>query len=156
MVGLNKWATLAEDVFFVDGTSFFITMSRRIKCVTAEHMPVQTAKSLAKHIDRVANVSTQAGFIIRTILMNREFEKIKDLVPCLECNTTAAKEHVCEAERGIQMVKERTRGVIATLPFEHIPRKMKIEFVYFVVLWLNAFPVQNRVSAVYLPQELLV
>jgi hypothetical protein len=87
--------------------------------------------------------------------MDRD-EKIKDLVPCLECNTTAAKEHVSEAERGIQMVNERTRGVIATLPFEHIPRRMKIEFVYFVVLWLNAFPVQNGVSAVYSPRELLV
>jgi hypothetical protein len=68
----------------------------------------------------------------------------------------AAKEHVSEAERGNRTVKERTRGVIATLPFEHIPRRMKIEFVYFVVLWLNTFPVRNGVSAVSSPQELLV
>ena len=33
--------------------------------------------------------------------MDGEFEKIKDLVPRLECNTTAAKEHVSEAERRI-------------------------------------------------------
>jgi hypothetical protein len=155
VVELNKWVTLAADIFFVDGTAFLITMSRRIKFVTVEHVPVRTAKSLAKHIDQVVNVYTQAGFIVRTILIDREFEKIKDLVPRLECNTTAAKEHVSEAERGIRTVKERTRGVIATLPFERIPRRMKIEFVYFVVLWLNAFPVQNG-SAVYSPQELLV
>jgi hypothetical protein len=45
---------------------------------------------------------------------------------------------VSKAEHGIQTIKEHTRGVIATLPFENIPRQMKIEFVYFTVLWLNA------------------
>jgi hypothetical protein len=43
-----------------------------------------------------------------------------------------------------------------TLPFENIPRQMKIEFMYFVVLWLNAFPVQSRVLVIHSPWELLV
>ncbi len=33
---------------------------------------------------------------------------------------------------------------------------MKIEFVYFTVLWLNAFPVKTGKSSTYLPQEILV
>jgi hypothetical protein len=33
---------------------------------------------------------------------------------------------------------------------------MKIEFVYFMVFWLNAFPVKTGFSGVYSPQELLV
>ncbi len=32
-------------------------------------------------------------------------------------NTTAAKEHVAEAERKIRVVNERCRGVVCTLPF---------------------------------------
>jgi hypothetical protein len=56
LVELNKTVMLAADVFFVDGTAFLITMSRRIKFMTAEHVPVRTAKSLAKHIDQVINV----------------------------------------------------------------------------------------------------
>jgi hypothetical protein len=83
-------------------------MSRRIKFVTAKHVPVQTAKSLAKHLDQVVHVYAQAGYTTRNILMDREFEKIKDLVPRLECNTTAAKEHVSEVECGIHTIKERT------------------------------------------------
>jgi hypothetical protein len=51
--------------------------------------------------------------------MDGEFEKIKPLLPTLECNTTAAKEHVSEAERTIRTLKERTRGLLATLPFLH-------------------------------------
>jgi hypothetical protein len=51
VVDRNRMITLAANVFFVDGAVFLIMMSRRIKFVTAEHVPVRTAKSLAKHLD---------------------------------------------------------------------------------------------------------
>ncbi len=41
---------MQADVFFVDGTAFLLTMSQRIKFITTEHVPVRTAKSLAKHV----------------------------------------------------------------------------------------------------------
>ena len=88
--------------------------------------------------------------------MNGKFDKIKDLVPRLECNTAAAKEHVSEAERVIPTIKECARGLITTLPFEHIPRRMKIEFIYFCILWLNAFPVKSGISSMHSPRELMV
>jgi hypothetical protein len=62
--------------------------------------------------------------------MDREFKKIKDLMPQLECNTTAAKEHVSKAAHMIRTIKERTRGLIGTLPFDNIPRQIKVEFIY--------------------------
>jgi hypothetical protein len=55
--------------------------------------------------------------------MDGEFEKIKPLMPSVECNTTAAKEHVSEAEQTIQTMKEQVRGLLATLPFTNIPSK---------------------------------
>ena len=63
--------------------------------------------------------------------MDGEFEKIKSLVPSVECNTTTAKKHVSEAKQTIRMVKERTQGLLATLPFTHIQKRMKIEFGIF-------------------------
>jgi len=156
LVERNRIITMAADVFFVDGTAFLITLSRNVKFITAEHTLVRTAKALVKHIEHVLQVYRRAGFIVRTILMDGEFEKIKDVLPTVECNTTAAKEHVSEAERTIRTVKERTRGLVCTLPFTHIPRRMKIEFVYFMVFWLNAFPVKTGISGVYPPRELLV
>ncbi len=88
--------------------------------------------------------------------MDGEFEKIKYLMPSVECNTTAAMEHVSEVERTIRTVKERIRGLLATLPFSHVPKRMKIDFVYFVILWLNAFPVKSGISHTILPRELLM
>ncbi len=119
-------------------------------------MPVRTAASLGKHLNQVIQVYQWAGFLVRTVLMDGEFKKIQDLMPRLECNTTVAKEHVSKAEHTIQTIKERTNGLIGTLPFDNIPQQMKIELIYFVILWLNAFPAKNGISAVYSPQELLV
>jgi hypothetical protein len=56
LVDANKTVTLAADVIFVDGTAFLLTVSRRIKFVTAEHVPVRTALSLSKHMKRVMEV----------------------------------------------------------------------------------------------------
>ena len=102
-------------------------------------------------MDRVMQVYKRAGFNVHTILIDGEFEKIKDLMPQVVCNTTAAKEHVSEAERNIQTIKERTRGIIGTLPFKYIPRRLKMEIIYFVVLWLNAFPVKSGILSVHSP-----
>jgi hypothetical protein len=84
-----------------DGTAFLLTVSRRIKFVMAEHVPVRIALSLSKHMARVLEVYGCTGFRVRSILMDGEFEKLKPLMPSVECNTTAAKEHVSKAERTI-------------------------------------------------------
>ena len=101
LVAANKTVTLAADVFFVDGTAFLLTVSQRIKFVTAEHVPVRTALSLSKHMARVLEVYGRAGFRVKSILMDGEFEKLKPLMPSVECNTTTAKEHISKAERAI-------------------------------------------------------
>ncbi len=104
----NKAVTFAADVFFVDGITFLITVSRRMKFVTTEHLPIRTATSLSKHLQRVLLVYGGASFRVRSILMDGEFEKMKGLMPVAECDTTAAKEHVSKAECSIRTVKERT------------------------------------------------
>jgi hypothetical protein len=53
LVETNKVITMAADVFSVDSTAFLLTMSRQIKFITAEHVPMRTAKSLARHLDQV-------------------------------------------------------------------------------------------------------
>jgi hypothetical protein len=56
LVENNKVITMAADVFFINGTAFLLTMSWRIKFITAEHVPLQTTKSLSKHLNRVLQV----------------------------------------------------------------------------------------------------
>jgi hypothetical protein len=40
------------------------------------------------------------------------------------------------------------------LPFTHIPRRMKIEFVYFTVLWLNAFLVKTGDKHIFASRDI--
>jgi hypothetical protein len=42
------------------------------------------------------------------------------------------------------------------LPFNNIPRQLKIKFIYFIVLWLNLFLAKNGILAVYSPRKLLI
>ena len=88
---------MAADALFVDGIAFLFTVAIKLRFVTVEHTPVCTAKSLVKHIKRVLQVYDRAGFTIRYVMMDRELEKLKELLPTIVCNTTAAKEHVAEA-----------------------------------------------------------
>ncbi len=64
-------------------------------------MQVRTATILSKHLTRILQVYERAGFRVRTILMDGEFEKVRDLIPRVECNTRAAKKHISKAERMI-------------------------------------------------------
>ena len=47
-------------------------------------------------------------------MMDMEFEKVKEKMTIVEINTTAAREHVAEIERGIRFLKERARCVVCT------------------------------------------
>ncbi len=50
LVEANLVVTLVADVFFMGGTAFLLTVSRRIKFVTAEHVPMQMSKCLSNHL----------------------------------------------------------------------------------------------------------
>ena len=46
-----------------------------------------------------------------------EFKKIEDDMGLVDVNITTASEYVAEIERGIRLIKERSRCVVKTLPF---------------------------------------
>ena len=48
----------------------------------------------------------RGGFIVNLALTSKEFDAMKEYVPFLQINTTAAREHVGEIERELQPVKE--------------------------------------------------
>ena len=48
-IRLHKFVTIVEDVMFVSGAPFLITMSHGIKFVTVEQILTHTAKQLAKY-----------------------------------------------------------------------------------------------------------
>ena len=101
-------------------------------------------------------VYSKGGFIVQTGMMDMEFEALRELLPNITLNTTAAREHVGEIERKIRTIKERARGTISTFPYTTLPKLMVIELLHFCVMWLNAFPVKSGVSDRFSPRELML
>eukprot|EP00957_Ditylum_brightwellii_P030638 2321541-Ditylum_brightwellii.AAC.1 len=82
---------------FVNGLALFTTLGRGIRFGTAEHIPSRTTKQLAKSLMKVVKLYAIGGFIIHTVIMDGELEKIKLEVE-LDVNIPAAREHVGEIE----------------------------------------------------------
>jgi len=157
LVDINKQVTLAVDVMFVNSVPFLVSVSRAINLITIKHAPKCTATKLGDLIQHILRVYARAGFTVQTVLMDNEFEKLRDRVPMLALNIPAASEHVGDIERRIRVVKERARGLVCTLPYPRLPQQMLIHLIHFVLtMWLNNFPTINGISPDYSPREIIL
>ena len=102
---------------------------------------------MAENLAHVVELYRRAGYYVETIVMDMEFDKIETILPQLNINTTAAREHVTEVERCIREIKETCRGILANKPFKIIVNVLVIHLLQFVTMWLNAFPWKSGVSS---------
>ena len=130
------------DVMFVNGNKFLVTRSRRIRLLTAEYIPTRTAAQLSSSIEKIVNLYARAGFTVNVVLMDQEFDKFVDEILLAEVNTTAVREHVAEIERAIRVIKERSRGILSTLPFKCLPSS-------------STLPVKNGISEEFSRREII-
>ncbi len=142
----HQWVTTAVNVMFDNGVPFLVSISRGINLVSAEHTPSRTTKQLASGIRCIMDLYPCGGFQVGTVLMDNKFEKLRVMIPILVVNTTVAKEHAPEVERHICLIKESRRGILNTRLFKKMPRIILIELIYYVLLWMNAYPTKSGVS----------
>ena len=139
---------------FINGVPFLVSSSRNIMLTTIEHAPDCKALKLGYLLHWIMNTYARAGFNVHTILMNNEFEKVRDYAHTT-LNITAALEHVGEIELRIRVIKERCRGIICTLPHAQRPRIMLSYLLHHVVMWLIYFPAANGIFDRFSPCEIL-
>ena len=126
--------------------------------LTTKYLPSCTAKQLSSSLTKIVKVYARGGFIVRLVLMDMEFEKIRDNFDKVEVNPTAAREHVAEIERGIRHVKERGQCVISDLRaagFQFLHRMIIVHCIYFVIMMVNAVPAENGISEKFSPREIV-
>ena len=90
--------------------------------------------------------------------MDMEFEKVKSEMDSVEINTTAAREHVGEIERGIRTLKERCRCVLAglrDLGLLYFHKWVVVHCLYHVTKMINSFPAKKGISAAWSPREIV-
>jgi hypothetical protein len=149
--------TLCGNIMFVNRIPFFITISRNIKFGTVEMIMNRQQRTILGAVTQVCQLYRTRGFQVENILMDGEFECLcGDLAAIgVGVNTTANDEHVRDIKRYIQTVKEQTRGMYNTLPFQQLPTRLIIEMVYMSVFWLNCFPNRNGVTNILSPQAII-
>ena len=72
--------------------------------------------------------------------------EIKDDMGLVNVNTTATREHGAEIERGICLLKERSRCVVKSIPFQYLHEQIVIQLVCFVTMFVNAIPTAEGIS----------
>ena len=148
--------TLAADVMFVNGLPFFVTLSRDIKLITLEFLPSRTVPMLCDTLKKTLVIYRRGGFVVRTCLMDMEFEKLVNEMDEVVINTTAAREHVGDVERCIRTIKGQARSVSSELPYKScMPNLIIIHLLKFVTMWINALPSGSGVSTVLSPREIV-
>ena len=63
---------------FVNGFPFLVTQSRNIRLLTVELLPNRRAATLSSSLTKILRVYSRGGFLVRLILMDMEFECLKD------------------------------------------------------------------------------
>ena len=59
-----------------------------------EHGLYHTAKQLDKSLMKIVKLYAVGGFVVRNVLMDGEFEKVKPEVELIDINISVAREHV--------------------------------------------------------------
>ena len=117
---LHKFVTLTSNVMFVNGMEFLTNLSRDIRMFSDEHFKSRTSSMIRGRLKKVARLYAQGHFIVRVLLMDRYFEKVKSTFLLIEVNTTAYRNRVPEIEWGIHFIKERARSTIANIPLKFL------------------------------------
>ena len=74
LVAHHRDNILSADLFFMNRVPMFITLSRGIRLTTVEFTPTITARQLTNKLIRIINFYQCAGFNIKMVMMDGEFE----------------------------------------------------------------------------------
>ena len=136
-----KFIILTGDIMKVNGWRFFISKSWCINFTTGEYITNANSSTLLNSILQVKLINMKRDFIVKNIFMDGQFQCLENHLSeeGITLNMCSKNEHVGEIERMIRTIKDRVRGIYATLDFIKIPGRLITELVYFCIFWLNAF-----------------
>ena len=157
LIQAHKGIILCADIMFIDQVGFLVTMSKHIKFITIRYIPDRKKDTLLEAFDATFIKYNNAGFVIKDLHVDPEFECIKSAMEFNEIyvNLTAAEEHQADIERLFRVIKERYRAIYHRCPFGMWPKIMIIRGASHAVKWLNTFPPSGGISTTYSPRAII-
>jgi hypothetical protein len=154
----NSQVVLSIDIFFIQGSPFFTSISRNLMFTTASTLKNRKKAKVYKAIQGVIGFYAMHDYYVKTVLADNEFGTLKEKLMNeeeVDLNLGAPKQHIPEVERNIRVIKERLRAVINSMPYEYLPSNFKTELVLACVVTLNMIPRQASVSPAHSPWGLI-
>jgi len=157
IMDIHKDVTLAGDIFFVNKVPYLMTISRNIKFMTIGLLKNRSTNNIFNQLKDVTDYYRTRGFNITTMLMDPEFERLRQklLTIQVQLNCASKNEHVPDVERQIRVLKERVRATRHTLPFKNITNLMLHELINFCAMWINFVPPKGGVSKDLSPRTIM-
>jgi hypothetical protein len=144
LLQLQQKVCLSINIFFLNGHIFFMMFSRKICFTTVTHLINHKVSEVWAAMHKIYQMYMLREFHIVQIAGDGEFAWIADQVTSLPTtpilNSAAASKHVGLVERNICFLKEKTRSIRHSLPFECIPVQMLVRMVLYIVQFMNSFP----------------
>ncbi len=155
---------------YFTGWIFLKTVSRNVRFITATLLIDRKKKTIMDAFKQVLKIYQGKGHKIQNIEFNKEDEKgesIHSLIADnefqllrddiegmgIEVNIMSKIEHAPEIERQNIVIKERAKGIIQTLPYRMLPKKMRMTMIQYVVFWLNNIPKEDQNES---PREMII
>ena len=150
-----KDVRLFIDIFWVNGSPFFHTISEWIKFRTVAPITNRKKRTLHMETQAVIDMYEARGFTITRVEGDREFACITNELLPIPINIADADDHVPQVERSVRTIKERTRCLLQGLPFKRIPKAMIRASVENSNKVLNISPPKNGVSRTLSPLTIM-
>jgi hypothetical protein len=150
LIKIHQDVELAIDCFFVNRHVFFTTFSTKVCFTMVTHLANRTKEAIWVALLATNKMYLLWGFHVVVIRGDQEFAAISDLAVALptmpSLDWVAASQHCGLVERNICFLKEKTRSIRHSLPFERMPSIMVVRMVLHIVKFVNGFPCQTLLS----------
>ena len=143
---------------FVNNMCFLTAIDKLIRYRSAVRIEKRIMEHYYNAIDAIVRQYNKANFIVEFIACDPEFKPIFEPIEDgmgITMDYCAAKEHVPEAERNNQTIKDRSRVAYYRLPYRNIPKIMIQTMVLESTRKINLFPAKGGVSAYYSPSMIM-
>ncbi len=141
LLQLQQKVCIGVDIFFINCHIFSMMYRTKICFTRVTHLINHKVSEVWAAMHKIYQMYMLCGFHIVEIAGDREIAWIADQVAPLPTtpilNLAAASEHVGLVERNIHSLKEKTRLIHYSLPFEHI--LMLVHMVLYTMQFMNSF-----------------
>ena len=135
---------VAAGVMSGKGIPFVLSVSRGINFTTVEYASQRLNTILANSIGNIFQFYKIMDILLKTFLTNKGSECIYDSLPGTgNLKKFTTNEYVPDIELKNRVIKECTRSLISTFPFNNIPGRIIIELIWFLGIWINQEPSYN-------------